>query len=360
MLNKIATFLICIFVTACSAQQKVASERYLWPPLPDVARIEWLKAYSSQLDIEKTSTQRFWESIAGEDPPSYLQKPVDVKSVPEMNKFFVSDFGRGAVVVFDLAAHAMRTLEIPDSAPPLRLPLSIAVDGSGSVYVLERRSASILIFDKHEKYQRAISLKALSVTSPISMIIDKKNKYLYVSDASARKIVVLSLQGDFIRSIDGNGEAGEQFNLPVAMAMDSKGQLIIADAFNANIQIYDQAGRFVRKFGQRGDALGNFQLIKSLAVDSSDNIYVVDGRAHNISIFNQQGELLLVLGAFYAALESGKIAPGGFSLPTGIDIDSTDKIFVVDQMNTRVQVFQYFSDEYLEKANSLKLRNISK
>ena len=42
--------------------------------------------------------------------------------------------------------------------------------------------------------------------------------------------------------------------------------------------------------------------------------------------------------------------PVVFLFPLGIDIDSTDKIYVVDQMNTRVQVFQYFSEEYLRRS----------
>lgn len=338
--------LLCV---ACAAPQNVSTERYFWPPPPDVARIEWLKAYSSQLDIEKTPSQRFWASISGDDPPRSLVKPVEVKSVPELGKFFVSDIGRAAVVVFDLVGHEMRTLEIPDGAPPLRLPLSIAVDREGAVYVLERRSASILVFDRSEKYRRAISLKRASVVSPTSMLIDKKNNLIYVADASSRKIVITDFQGELVRTVGGFGEADGQFNLPVAMALNSKGYLVVADAFGATIQMFDRDGRFYRKFGGRGDTPGNFQLIKSLAVDSSDNIYVVDGRAHNISIFNEQGELLLVMGGFYASAETGKLAPGGFSVPIGIDIDSSDKIYVVDQMNTRVQVFQYFSEEYLRR-----------
>lgn len=339
-------------LAGCSAQKVTQAERYFWPQPPDEPRIEWLKAYSSQLDIEKNATQRFWAAIAGDDAPRALVKPVEVKSLPELNKFIVSDIGKMAVIVFDLAGHELRTLAVPDGAPPLYLPLSIAVDRDGSIYVLERRSASVLVFDRSESYQRAIGLKSVTVSSPTSMLIDKKNDLMYISDAATRKIVITDLQGVFIRSIDGASDPERRFNLPIAMALNSKGNLVVADAFNASVQIFDPTGRFLGKFGQRGDSAGSFQLIKSLAVDSSDNIYVVDGRAHNISIFNERGELLLVLGGFYATSETGKLAPGGFSIPVGIDIDSTDKIFVVDQMNTRVQVFQYFSEEYLRRNKS--------
>lgn len=343
---------VAFFCSSCAATQNVAVERYVWPPPPDVARIEWLKTYSSQLDIEKTASKRFWDSIGGEDTPRSFKKPSDVKSIPELNKFLVADIGLSAVVVFDLDRLEHRTLDVPGGAPPLYLPLSIAVDRDGFIYVLERRSAAVLVFDKTEKYQRAINLKPASVSSPTAMVIDKKNSLLFVSDAATRKIVTTDLNGGFIRSFGGSGERDGEFNLPVAMAMNSKGQLLVADAFNARIQVFDGDGRFVAKFGKRGDAPGTFQLIKSIAVDSSDNIYVVDGRAHNISIFNEQGDLLLVMGGFYASTETGKLAPGGFSVPVGIDIDATDKIFVVDQMNARVQIFQYFSEDYLRRNRS--------
>jgi hypothetical protein len=76
---------------------------------------------------------------------------------------------------------------------------------------------------------------------------------------------------------------------------------------------------------------------------------VVDGRSHSVTICNENGELLLTFGGYYAVSESGKIAPGGFALPTSIDIDSNDKIYVADQMNARVQVFQLLSDAYLRR-----------
>lgn len=352
MYKQYLLILVTLLCSACSAPQKVVKERYVWPPPPDVARIEWLGTYVSQLDIEKNQKQLFWAAIAGEDSPHSLLKPVQVKSVPELNKFYVSDIGRSGVVVFDLAGHEMRTLGGGAEVAPMLLPLSIALDGKGSIYVLERRASGIHVFGPDEKFQRLINLRSVSINSPTSMIVDKKNDLIYVSDAATRKIFVLDLNGGFVKTIGGSGEGDGQFNLPVAMAFNSKGNLVVADAFSTRIQIFDVNGRFLSKFGRRGDAPGDFQLIKSVAIDSSDNIYVVDGRAHNISIFNEQGELLLVLGGFYASAETGKLAPGGFSVPIGIDIDSTDKIYVVDQMNMRVQVFQYFSEEYLRSKQS--------
>lgn len=338
---------VTLLLSACAGTVPEPTERYFWPPPPDVPRIEWIKAYSSQLDIEKSDSQRFFAAIMGSDEPVSLLKPIEVKSVPELNRFYVSDVGRASVMVFDLGKHELRSLVTPEGAPTIIHPLSVVTDRDNNLYVLERRTATILVFDSSEKYLRAIRLKSASVSNPIALAIDKKKGLLYVSDASSRKIVVMDLAGVVQRSIGSAGDAAGQFNLPVALVINSKGQIIVADAFDAAVQIFDAEGRFLRKFGRRGDAAGDFQLIKSIAVDSSDNIYVVDGRSHSVSIFNERGELLLVLGSFYAISGSGKVAPGGFSVPVGIDIDSSDRIYVVDQLNARVQVFQYLSESFL-------------
>lgn len=338
--------MVVLLLSACAASPTVQQERYFWPPPPNLPRIEWLKAYTSQLDIEQSAGQRLMAAVVGQDQAISLVKPVEVKSVPELNRFYVSDLGRSAVLVFDLGQHELRKLETPDGVTPISHPLSIVVDRENNLYVLDRRSAAVFVFDRSEKYLHTISLKPVSVSNPVAMTIDRRKEHLYISDASSRSIVVVGLDGRFIKKIGSSGDADGQFNLPVSIAVDSRDNLIVADAFAASIQIFNSNGRFVRKFGQRGDGAGDFQLIKSVAVDSEDNIYVVDGRLHNITIFNSQGDLLLVLGGYYAVSGSGKVAPGGFSVPTGIDIDSTDKIYVVEQLNARVQVFQYLSQKY--------------
>jgi DNA-binding beta-propeller fold protein YncE len=340
---------ITIFLSACATVEKAPTERYFWPPPPDVARIEWIKSYNSQLDIEKSSSQLFWTAISGDDKPITLAKPLEVKSVPELQRFYVSDVGRAAVIVFDRANHGIRNLETPPGAPAIRHPLSMGYDDKFNLYLLERRSNTIIVFDKNEKYQRHIMLSGMPGVRPIAMALDKKLGRIFLADGGSRKIVVLDLQGQFLFNIGKRGDDDGQFNMPIGIAINSVGEIIVADAFNAAVHIFSGDGKFLRKFGRRGDNKGDFQLIKSVAVDSEDNIYVVDGRSHSISIFSREGDLLMSLGGYYAVASSGKLAPGGFSVPVGIDIDSNDRIYVVDQLNSRVQVFQYISQNKLVK-----------
>ncbi|MFC1619935.1 6-bladed beta-propeller, partial [Candidatus Neomarinimicrobiota bacterium] len=61
------------------------------------------------------------------------------------------------------------------------------------------------------------------------------------------------------------------------------------------------------------------------------------GLFNAFQIFDEQGNLLLVVGS------SGYL-PGQFNLPAGLFIDDEDKIYVVDTMNRRVQIFQYLGE----------------
>ena len=69
-------------------------------------------------------------------------------------------------------------------------------------------------------------------------------------------------------------------------------------------------------------------------MNSEGHVYVVDAAFSNVQIFDDGGELLLFVGRIGAA-------PGEFWLPAGLHIDGRDRIYVVDQYNRRVQVFDY-------------------
>jgi DNA-binding beta-propeller fold protein YncE len=341
-------YLLSLLMTAilagCAPAAIVQQERYFWPPPPNPPRIEWLGAYSSQLDLNMTSSRRIKEFFAGSDAPVLLKKPVEVRADAVSDKIYVADTEIGGVYVFDLKQGKYRMLPTSGTGLPESIvPVALALDRDRNLYVLEPRHRKVLVYNPSEKYVRSIDLGAIC-KRPVALAIDKNRERLYVSDVQLNKIFALDLAGGRLFDFGTSGLGEGAFNKPVSIAIASNGDIIVADAFNARIQIFSVSGKFIREFGRRGDSEGNFQLIKSIAVDPDDNIYVVDGRSHSVSIFNQTGDPLLVLGSFYAVSTSGKQAPGGFLLPSGIDIDSRGRIFVADQLNARIQVFQYLSE----------------
>lgn len=337
--------ILALLLSGCAAFTPQVQERYFWPPPPIPARIEWLTAYHSQLDLGKTPLRRIKEAVVGEDTPIELVKPVEVRADAAQDKFYVADIGAAAIFVFDLRQYELRQLSMQGSNLPAAIkPIGLALDRENNLYALEPRLNQILVFDPIEKFVRSIQLEQLC-KRPLALAIDRHRNRLYVSDAQLNKVFALDLNGTLLFTIGGQGDSKGEFNLPIGVTVNSKGEIIVAEAFNARVQVFDAQGAFLRAFGKRGDGPGDFQLIKSVAVDSDDNIYVADGKSNNVKIFNQTGELLLTFGGYYAVSSTGKKAPGGFAVPIGIDIDSRDRLFVVDQLNSRVQVFQYLSNK---------------
>ena len=80
--------------------------------------------------------------------------------------------------------------------------------------------------------------------------------------------------------------------------------------------------------------MGEFSHPKGVGIDSEGNIYVTDAIFDAIQVFDKTGTLLLFLG------EAGQ-GPGQFWIPTELFIDRTDRIFVADSYNQRVQVLRF-------------------
>jgi len=69
-----------------------------------------------------------------------------------------------------------------------------------------------------------------------------------------------------------------------------------------------------------------------LALDGADNVYVTDPEAHRVLKFDPKGNLQVVWGGYGDDLSS-------MNLPTGIAVDKTGRILVVDSENHRILIF---------------------
>jgi len=71
----------------------------------------------------------------------------------------------------------------------------------------------------------------------------------------------------------------------------------------------------------------------------------VDAAFNNVQMFDGDGRLLLVFGEF------GNL-DGQVWMPAGIAIDGSDRIYLADRYNDRIQVFQYMGDSAREASGA--------
>lgn len=90
--------------------------------------------------------------------------------------------------------------------------------------------------------------------------------------------------------------------------------------------------QFVAKWGSEGSGDGQFSNPTGLAIDSSESIYVVDNGNNRIQKFNLTGEFITKWGSYGTG-------NGQFDYPKGIAVNSQGEVYVADTNNNCIQKF---------------------
>jgi sugar lactone lactonase YvrE len=126
-----------------------------------------------------------------------------------------------------------------------------------------------------------------------------------------------------------NGRSEGQFDIPIAIVINRKDEILITDFRQSNS---DAKGR-LQRFDQDGRFLGAFEVDPmpgGLALDKEGLLYATHMMKHKVAVYDQTGRRVREFG------KQGT-APGEFQQPGGISFGPDGSVFVADQVNRRVQ-----------------------
>ena len=127
----------------------------------------------------------------------------------------------------------------------------------------------------------------------------------------------------------GKGRGKGQFDSPTAIAVDSKGSVLIADTGNGRIEKFSPSGAFLSTIESAGTEHGESFQPSGIAADHAGNLYVADTSRHRVEKLAPDGTLIA----------EWKGPDPGFYGPRGIAIGGDNSIYVVDQGRTRIVKF---------------------
>jgi DNA-binding beta-propeller fold protein YncE len=236
---------------------------------------------------------------------------------------------------------------------------AVAVHPSGEVFVLQRGTKPIVVFDKKHKFLRAFGEGLFEV--PHGLRIDKHGD-IWTTDNKSHKIRKFSTDGKLLL------ELKESFKSPDDLVFTSKGEIIVADAGNARLMKLTPDGKLIKTWGKKGKGDGEFNLAHSLAIDSQDRIYVGDRGNNRVQMFDTDGNFLgartelgnpfgvMVWGKellssegeqhkiYHTGLDGKALGSWGnpemLQLPHIMAFDRSDTLYVAEVNGKRVQMFR--------------------
>ena len=142
----------------------------------------------------------------------------------------------------------------------------------------------------------------------------------------------------------GSGGASDtHFRVPVAVAVSAAdNRIYVADSMNNRVQVFDGTTRnyiaTLGTTGSKGASNTQFNGPTSVAVSAADNrIYVADSGNHRVQVFDSTTRNYI---ATLGTTGSAGVSDTQFNGPSGVAVSAADnRIYVVDQGNHRVQVF---------------------
>jgi DNA-binding beta-propeller fold protein YncE len=210
--------------------------------------------------------------------------------------------------------------------------IGIAEGPDRNIYVLTRchrnscegrSEAPILKFDPEGKL--LASFGAGLFVFPHNLTIDRGG-HVWTTDEGNHAVRKFSADGKLVMTIGAPGKAGGPPSLltsPTGVIVAPNGNVFVTEGHDnsptaavARVTKWTADGKFIKSWGRTGSAPGEFSTPHVIAIDSRGRLFVGDRNNNRIQIFDQEGTLLDV---WYQ-----------FGRPSGIVITADDRIYVAD------------------------------
>ncbi len=186
----------------------------------------------------------------------------------------------------------------PPNVPWGQMP-GVFVDQQDRVWLFTRADPPVQVYTADGRFVKAWGSGLIAQTDkgPISHFIKiDRRGHVWLADVGGHVILECTQDGRLLKRLGTPGEPGcdeTHFFRPTDMAITPDGQVFVADGYgNARIVHFDAQGRFVKAWGRLGTKPGEFNLPHAIAIDSKGRLYVADRNNARIQVFDQDGHVL--------------------------------------------------------------------
>jgi sugar lactone lactonase YvrE len=306
------------------------------------ARAEKKKAaapsQATKLGDQRTTGYFDVSKIVWPNPPAIARiKFVELYTGQKIDpNLFSKKNAKGKQKWMDRLAGERQTDEIQQKELPFQLirTYGVAADSKGRIYAADQGVSAIFIFNPETKDVQLIGNGKEAHFGAVSGLAMDDNDRLFVTDAGMHRVDVFSATHQLETAF-----GGDVLSTPSSIAIDAENRfLYVTDTQNDVVDVFDaDSFKLLRKIGTPGKkhtltAPGTFSLPTGVAVDSDGNVYVADTFNNRIEIFDADGKFISTFG------KNGD-GPQDLERPKAIAVDCDGHIWVADAAQDRVKVF---------------------
>jgi DNA-binding beta-propeller fold protein YncE len=223
---------------------------------------------------------------------------------------------------------------------PFSMPSDVAVGLDGDLYVLDGVNNRVVVFNAagESRFQfgsKGSDLGQMFFPLGITTMPDGK---VYVADSGNHRFQVFSPDGKAIKAVPLPRHTSGMPPDPTDVKVDIvRGQLYVVDNDNHIIHVYNLSkNSFEQVWGGPGQGRRQFRYPFFIDTSSEGYVFVVEPINTRVQVLNSSGKFVCFIGGW-------GIKPGQLFRPKGVVIFE-DRVFITDSYLGRIQVFNLGGD----------------
>ncbi len=217
----------------------------------------------------------------------------------------------------------------------LNQPSDVAVAKDGRIYVVNGVNNQIRIFNQNGKFLSAfgvIGSENGEFRNPLGIDVDQSGK-VFVADSGNHRVQIFDAKGRFIDKISIPSTNNHPADPTDVVVDDSSRRCYVVDNDNHRILVYDLATlKLTKTYGSPGTDKGAFRYPFLMTLDQQRKLYIVDVINTRVQVLDPDGNMVAIIGGW-------GVEKGEFFRPKGVAIDKDGKVYVSDSYLGVIQVF---------------------